>query len=483
MQSLKDRRAMIVSHVNMEEEEDVNHEHLCESGTNSQNEILHLPDVCSLLNNSHIDVNSSLQKEFFSLKIRNCSLFKAVPLPHIGKKMPPHLSEPTRLNLSAAVSSKDSSHLLFSPERGRLDKVFNHFDSTFVTDWLEKAYRSISDLGVWCCTGDNFVHFAHFWLSELQYNQKRQLLELEMGIIEDELQLAFLEELDSELQPSDLHSILAATLSEYPMGLLSNQKLHIFLDYLNVMSSEQTTGYKKMLSSVKYTTNNPQVTQWLLAVRAFVLANLWHAVVKFYKALVSTKLLPELHIKSSVSATTKQTNEVVTERALQSVQLGYADVLHYLIINQQLDLDAVDEKNRNLIFLATIYDQPKILDYFLDMGLPIPDVNQAAENGNTPLHAAVSTGKMHLVSLLLHYPGINVNFPNSQCDGATALHLAIVYGYLGICYLLLNAEADVKSLLGDLTPVQLAENFDNETITKFIKMHVKKLKLENKMFA
>ncbi|XP_043379563.1 protein FAM220A isoform X9 [Chelonia mydas] len=92
-------------------------------------------------------------------------------------------------------------------------------------------------------------------------------------------------------------------------------------------------------------------------------------------------------------------------------------------------------------------------------GLPIPDVNQAAENGNTPLHAAVSTGKMHLVSLLLHYPGINVNFPNSQCDGATALHLAIVYGYLGICYLLLNAEADMKSLLGDLTPVQLAENF------------------------
>ncbi|KAM9124992.1 protein FAM220A isoform 1-T1 [Pangshura tecta] len=314
MQSLKDRRAMIVSHMNMEEEDDLNHEHLCESGPNSQNEILHLPDVCSLLKNSQVDDVSSLQKEFFSLKIRNCSLFKAVPLPRIGKKMPPHLSEPTRLNLSAAVSSKNSSHLLFSPERGRLDKVFNHFDSTSVTDWLEKAYNSISDLGVWCCTGDNFVHFAHFWLSELQYNQKRQLLELEMGIIEDELQLAFLEELDSELQPSDLRSILATTLSEYPMGLLSNHKPCIFLDYLNVMSSEQTTAYKRMLSSIKYTTNNPQVTQWLLAVRAFALANLWHAVVKFYQALVSTKLVPELHIKSSVSATTKQTNEVVKER-------------------------------------------------------------------------------------------------------------------------------------------------------------------------
>lgn len=55
-------------------------------------------------------------------------------------------------------------------------------------------------------------------------------------------------------------------------------------------------------------------------------------------------------------------------------------------------------------------------------------MNQAAENGNTPLHAAVNTGKMHLVSLLLHYPGINVNIPNQQCDGASALHLAVVYG-------------------------------------------------------
>ncbi|XP_074866908.1 protein FAM220A [Carettochelys insculpta] len=295
------------------EEEDLNHEQLCESGPDSQNKIFHLPDICSLLNNSQVDVNS-LQKEFFALKMRNCSLFKAVPLPHIGKKMPSHLSKPTRLNLSAAVSSKDSFNLFVSPERGRLDKVFNHFDNTSATDWLEEAYSSISDLGIWCRTGDNFVRFAHFWLTELQYNQKQQLLQLEMDIIENELQLAFLEKLDSELQPPDLHSILAATLSEYPMGLLINQKSYIFLDYLNLMSSEQTSGCKKMLSSIKYTTNNPRVTQWLLAVRACALANLWHAVVKFYKALVNTKLLPELHIKSSVSSTTKKTNAVVKER-------------------------------------------------------------------------------------------------------------------------------------------------------------------------
>ncbi|XP_048349769.1 uncharacterized protein LOC125431141 isoform X3 [Sphaerodactylus townsendi] len=140
---------------------------------------------------------------------------------------------------------------------------------------------------------------------------------------------------------------------------------------------------------------------------------------------------------------------MVKERALQSVQLGYTDVLDYLVRNQQLDLGVVDEKNRNLLFLAAVYDQSKVLDYFLEMTSLRNSgwSNQAAENGNTPLHAAVNTGKMHLVSLLLHYPGINVNVPNPQCDGATPLHLAIVYGQLGVCYLLLNAVTTRKPSL------------------------------------
>ncbi|ETE57012.1 Receptor-interacting serine/threonine-protein kinase 4, partial [Ophiophagus hannah] len=90
---------------------------------------------------------------------------------------------------------------------------------------------------------------------------------------------------------------------------------------------------------------------------------------------------------------------------------------------------------------------------------------------------------MHLISLLLHYPGINVNVQNPQCDGATPLHLAIVYGHLGICYLLLNAASDVNSVMGGLAPLQLAEMFGNEAITGLIKMHAKKTQLENTIFA
>lgn len=260
---------MHIACINMEPEEELGHQQIHKNALNQQKEVLRLPNIHSLVSNSHVD-NSHLQKEFFSLKIRNCTLFKAVPLPHIGKRMPPHLSD-----------SASRAGLLFSPERDLFEKLFSRFDSTAVTAWLEKAHNFVADLGVWSFSGDNFVQFAHFWLSELQHNQKQQLLELELGVIEDEVRLAFVEGSDSkELNPSDLNSVLAAALSEYPMGLLNNRNPYIFLDYLNLMSSENTSGYKKMLSNVQYTTKNPQIAQWLLTIRAFALANLWHAIVK-----------------------------------------------------------------------------------------------------------------------------------------------------------------------------------------------------------
>lgn len=69
-------------------------------------------------------------------------------------------------------------------------------------------------------------------------------------------------------------------------------------------------------------------------------------------------------------------------------------------------------------------------------------------------------------------------------DPNTLLLILIVsLGHLGICYLLLNAAADVESPMDGMTPSQLAEMFGNEAIIGLIKMHVKKYKLENKMFV
>lgn len=259
----------------MEKEDESRHKQLCKNALNQQNEILRLPDIHSFVKGSHVDNNNNLQKEFFSLKIRNFTLFKAVPLPHIGKKMPPpHLGDAT----SRVSPLKESLSLFFLPEKDHFEKLFHCFDGAAATNWLEKAHVLIGNLGAWSLSRDNFVHFAHFWLSELHINQKNQLLELEMGVIEDEVRLAFPEAKES--QPLDLNSILATVLSEYPTGLVNNQNPYVFLDYLNLMSSEGTAGYKQMLSSIQYTTKNPQIAQWLLAMRAFALANLWHAIVK-----------------------------------------------------------------------------------------------------------------------------------------------------------------------------------------------------------
>ncbi|XP_061455518.1 salivary gland specific protein SAGSIN1 isoform X2 [Rhineura floridana] len=337
MQSLEDRRVMHLSYINMEKGDDLGHQQLHKNGLNEQNEILRLPNIHSLVNNSHMD-NNHLQKEFFSLKIRNCALFKAVPLPHIGKKMPPHLSD----TASGAASSKESLGLLFSPEKGTFEKLFKHFEGAAVIGWLQRAHNFIGDMGTWSYCGDNFVRFAHFWISELQYNQKQQLLELEMGVIEDEVRLAFEGSDSKEFQPSDLNSILAAVLSEYPVGLVNNQNPYVFLDYLNLMSSADTSGYKKMLSSIQYTTKNPQIAQWLLAIRAFALANLWHAIVKFYKALVKTQLSSEQPIKSSVSATRKQSSEVVKERCSFSVGILSATLINFIGICARAPLKSID---------------------------------------------------------------------------------------------------------------------------------------------
>ncbi|KAF1404668.1 hypothetical protein FQV24_0014381, partial [Spheniscus mendiculus] len=148
--------------------------------------------------------------------------------------------------------------------------------------WLEKACSFAGDFSL-CCPGDNLVCFAHFWPGNLRYNKKLQFLELDMSSSkENELQLAFLKELELGGLPA-LYSVPVASLNEYVMELLNNQKPCFFLCYLNLVSSEQTLGYRQMLSNIQYVTNNFHIIQLVISVLAFALAGLWYAVVKVKK--------------------------------------------------------------------------------------------------------------------------------------------------------------------------------------------------------
>ncbi|CAM9515380.1 unnamed protein product, partial [Bubo scandiacus] len=137
--------------------------------------------------------------------------------------------------------------------------------------WLEKACSFAGDFSS-CSPGDNFVCFAHFWLGNLQCNKPLQFLELEMSSSkQNESQLAFRKEMELGGLP-DLCSIPVASLNEYAMGLLNNQKPCFLICYLNLVSSEPALGYNQMLSNIQYVTNNFHIVQLVTSVLAFALS-------------------------------------------------------------------------------------------------------------------------------------------------------------------------------------------------------------------
>lgn len=255
---------------------------VCERGPDHHKAAAHLTHMHSTLDSSQ-NHSSSLQ-ELFYFNTGNCSLFNTIPLPSTGKEMPLTLSESAGRNSSAAALWKDSFHLHFSSGKDSLDRVYSCISSISVMGWLQAACSFAGDFSS-CHPGDNFVCFAHSWLGNLQYNTTLQFLELEMsGSRETRSQLTFLKELELG-GLADLESIPVASLKEYALGLLNNQKPCFFLCYLIPVSSEQTLGYNQMLSNVQYVTNNFHVLQLVISVLAFALAGLWCAVVKVKRVL------------------------------------------------------------------------------------------------------------------------------------------------------------------------------------------------------
>lgn len=258
--------------------EDLNQKQGCDSGADHHKAAAQLMHVHSVLNDSQ-NHRSSLQKELFYFNTRNCSLFNTIPLPAVGKEMPLSLSESAVGNLSATIPWKDSFHLHFSSGKDNLDRVSRCINSVSVMGWLEKACSFAGDFSSHC-PGDNFICFAHFWLGNLWYNQNLQFLEFKMSSSkENELRLVFLEELELGGLP-DLWYIPVASLNEYSTGLLNSQKPWGFICDLNLVSSEQTLGYEKMLSNIQYVTNNFHIIQLVISVLVFALESLWYAVVK-----------------------------------------------------------------------------------------------------------------------------------------------------------------------------------------------------------
>lgn len=354
------------------------------------------------------------------------------------------------------------------PESGNFDEMLCFMDATIVSSWLTRANNSVSEVSTYILADDNFVRFAHFWLTDFPDIQKREIFELEIEILREELGFAFSVGRDQrKITQHDISNLIGAIFREYPARLISSKGNILFLDYLDILSSERTQKYKKLLSDVKCSTKNRQYAQWILATRSFCLVSMWSAIVNFYRNLLgkhgSTQGLP-------IPSTQSSHRNIHEKRLFQALKLGYTDVIHYLVISGLVNVRMIDSHERTLIFTAVMHNQPKVLHYFINRVKPPININHPSDTGNTALHAAANNGNVKLVAELVKSPEIDLNCRNPQCEDAAPLHLAVMHGHTSVVDELLKAGADRILKMGEMTAVDIARDFDHTDILALLEL-------------
>ena len=245
-------------------------------------------------------------------------------------------------------------------ETGDFDTMLSYMDATVVSAWLTKSNKNVSEIAAYIAADDHFVQFAHFWLTDFPDIQKREIFELEIEILREELGFAFAPGRDDgKVSQRDISNLIGAIFREYPVKLLSGKGSFLFLDYLDTFTSGRTEKYKQLLSDVKCSTKNKQYAQWLLATRSYALVSMWCAIVNFYRNLLGRQGT----VPSKVPDTPSTFKCVYKKRLFQALRRGYTDVIHFLNVGQQVDLLFVDQHERTLIFTAVMHNQPRVLQY------------------------------------------------------------------------------------------------------------------------
>ncbi|CAF2544138.1 unnamed protein product [Rotaria sp. Silwood2] len=129
-------------------------------------------------------------------------------------------------------------------------------------------------------------------------------------------------------------------------------------------------------------------------------------------------------------------------------QMGNYDLVSLLINSPNVNINAVDDNNRNCLFYAISYGDEKIVDLLLENNITIKIRDRV---GDTPLHSAVQhkTNAFKLTnSLLTKQDGKDlINEP--AADGMRPLLLAAEYKQPEVIYLLIKNGANVKAVDGE----------------------------------
>ena len=296
------------------------------------------------------------------------------PLPPIGTVQSVSTSSPS----SSARSSPEVGHHTRNEGRFKdmklskpnFDNILLHMDSTVVGVWLKRANDSIKILTSWLYDGDNFVRFAHFWLSEMPTSKQKQLIDMEFSIFMDELEFSFGAGLKGgSVSLTDINNFAHAILWEYPEKLNSSECSDYFISILLCLCSGSKNNYRALLSDVQCSTLMKQFVQHILATRAFAVVNICTGVLEFYKGAFPS----HSNIQSTCdSFACKSLVSLATDFAFKAVKKEFPDVLDFLIQGYSLQYQSLkDGDGKSLIFTALLSGKEIMLEHLLKVELVV----------------------------------------------------------------------------------------------------------------
>lgn len=185
------------------------------------------------------------------------------------------------------------------------------------------------------------------------------------------------------------------------------------------------------------TTSTVEVTPIATTSGKIATARLDTAVKKAPAAPPKPMVLPH---DPSVSLRAPANNPTIDKNLRVSLQSNYMKEADRWYTNGA-NVNTTDAQGRGLLYLATTRRHQAGIEFLL---LRKADVNQANQDGTTPLQAAVQSGQARVVQMLLERGAEVKPMPN----GGTMIHYAMTKGFSQIAMSLIEKGVDVNKTYG-----------------------------------
>ncbi|XP_065661084.1 uncharacterized protein LOC100197660 [Hydra vulgaris] len=348
----------------------------------------------------------------------------------------------------------------------KFENILSFVDGTIVNSWLQELDFNRETIILFLKKNNQFVEFCNFFLN-MSTHKWNKLIELEFSILIDQLKYAFHAGFEGGyLTESNIFALAQTVVAEYPKKLKGSKGSEILLDIIIIFLNGKSDHYRSLLKKAVCKVKSKQNLQWLLAFRAFGLINMINGILNFFK---NTQLVCNL---TSIENSIVKSSCYINDWMIYAVKKGYKNVCLYFLNHQKEYCynTICDNHLRNLVFIAIVEREKELAELLLSY-LSSSCLNEAADNGNSPLHYTVGKGDLEMTHFLLK-SGADVNIFNYQCEYATPLHIAVMLGDLHMVGLLLRYGADKSLKMGippTVTPYVLACDLNHEKIKELLK--------------